>query len=1237
MNKKKFLIAILVSVLCILMNIGGKALTTALRLPMMFDTIGTMLCAYIYGPVHGAVVGLATNVAYCAKTPIYSVYALVNIAAGIIVGISAKKKHLENMFGILTTAMLVTIASVLISTPLNIIFFDGEVNNIWANGVVGLLKVLDANEYFAYFAGEFFLDFVDKLLTILVLVTGIRLYRNHASKRVREIVKHLLTISMSLILCAAVLPARPAAAAQLGLPVQTDQSAAASSVQTDPAAPEPDTQADPPAPVNPANPNDPADRYHQSIQVGQSSGVTVDKILGTFLRILYNSENGLPGGMVNDIAQTKDGILWIGTYGGLYRYNGSSFRLMNEFDSIKAVNCFFTDQESRLWIGTNDSGLSICINNEISNVLNAESGLPSDSVRSIAQGNNGNYYVGTADALAVVTLSNGLKVTSVINEITYAKSISTNGEYAAVVSDSGMLYLLKGSKIIDKSSEMSIYSCCRFGKSGALYVGRGDGEIDAFDITTGTLIKTGQMDCGELDSINSMNPGIADEIIICSDNGAGYINKSGEFYEINLGKFSSCIDHTITDYQGNLWFTSSRLGLLKMCRSPFNEIYTALELEPAVVNAVSEWNGVLYFGTDTGIDAADTALTRVVKNKVTEATAEYRVRCLMPDKGGNLWICTARSGVLRVDQNMNIKYYSVVNGAISNRARSTIETSDGDILIASDMGITCVRDGKVAYTLGEDDGFDTPKILCLQETPTGDILAGTDGSGIAVIRDEKIVGVINKGNGLSSNIIMKIIPDSDGTGYFIVAGNSLSYMDNNYKVRTLTNFPYFNNFDVVENRDGMLFVLSSAGIYAIDKNILLSGGSEYILLDYSRGLRTTLTANAWNYIDKEGNLYLSGDSGVVSFNLNKYILAPSSYRINLPFIQVDNEEFYSQDGETFTIPRGASRVVVTPDIANYSLTDPYVRMYLEGFEKGMTVTPLSEMTHKVYTNLPTGTYRFHLELLDERGNVSMENVYTIVKEQEIYDKWYFVVYVWLVLITVIVYIAWLFFRLNIQRTLNFQKRELELARKQVEMGNEAIMTIARTVDAKDMNTSEHSFRVSEYSVMIAKRLGFDEEQCEELRKTALLHDIGKIGIPDSVLNKPAKLTDEEYAIMKTHVVKGAEILENFTSVKNIVEGAKYHHERYDGRGYMEGLKGEEIPINARIIGIADAFDAMTANRVYRKQLDIEFVLNELKRCRGTQFDPKLTDILLALIDEGTIDVEKLYAESKSASERRVVQ
>ena len=197
-------------------------------------------------------------------------------------------------------------------------------------------------------------------------------------------------------------------------------------------------------------------------------------------------------------------------------------------------------------------------------------------------------------------------------------------------------------------------------------------------------------------------------------------------------------------------------------------------------------------------------------------------------------------------------------------------------------------------------------------------------------------------------------------------------------------------------------------------------------------------------------------------------------------------------------------------------------------------------------------------------------------------------------------------------------------KKQLEMGNETVLTIARTVDAKDVNTSQHSARVAEYSVLIGKELGFDEQKCSELKRAALLHDIGKIGIPDRILNKPERLTDEEYKEMKSHVVKGGEILKSFTLIDNIEEGALYHHERYDGKGYVHGLKGEEIPLNARIIGIADAFDAMTANRVYRKKLDMDFVLGELKKGRGTQFDPQLTDIMLHLIETGQIDMQRLY-------------
>lgn len=183
------------------------------------------------------------------------------------------------------------------------------------------------------------------------------------------------------------------------------------------------------------------------------------------------------------------------------------------------------------------------------------------------------------------------------------------------------------------------------------------------------------------------------------------------------------------------------------------------------------------------------------------------------------------------------------------------------------------------------------------------------------------------------------------------------------------------------------------------------------------------------------------------------------------------------------------------------------------------------------------------------------------------------------------------------------------------MSLQTIATIANTIDAKDEYTRGHSKRVSEYSALIARELKRPEEEIQNICSIALLHDIGKIGVPDAVLNKPGKLTQEEYQLMKQHTVIGAEILKDIGMLPGIDIGAKYHHERYDGKGYPDGLKGEEIPYIARIIAVADAYDAMTSNRVYRKHLSDEKVLEELKKGVGTQFDPEAARALITLIEE----------------------
>ena len=180
-----------------------------------------------------------------------------------------------------------------------------------------------------------------------------------------------------------------------------------------------------------------------------------------------------------------------------------------------------------------------------------------------------------------------------------------------------------------------------------------------------------------------------------------------------------------------------------------------------------------------------------------------------------------------------------------------------------------------------------------------------------------------------------------------------------------------------------------------------------------------------------------------------------------------------------------------------------------------------------------------------------------------------------------------------------------------------VKTLSGAIDAKDTYTNGHSTRVAEYSREIARRAGFSKAVQDDIYMMGLLHDVGKIGIPDAIINKPTKLTDDEYAIIKQHPLMGAEILENITEFPKLVTGARWHHERYDGKGYPDGISGEDIPMEARIIAIADAYDAMSSRRSYRDVLPQEFIRKELVKGKGTQFDPEYTDSMLAMIDADT--------------------
>lgn len=1180
MKKYKDYQIVLLALVSILLNFAGKVFAEKFRLPMWLDSFGTFLMAYVVGPFCGAIVGVAGNILYGFINPVSFAYSITSISIALLVGYLAKYGWMKNLFKTMSLSVMVTGVCVIISCILNVIFYDGMTNNYWGDGMIELLQHLKQPRFIQIIVGEFYVDFVDKVITLGALFYSIRIYR-----MIKKYLPNFLVLhesSKTLLVVFLILA--------FGF-------------------------------------------------IFPSQAYASSKNFDSYIKTVYNNTNGLPGGVANDIASTSDGILWIGTYAGLYRHNGKEFRLMNEYESIKTVRCLYVDDDGRLFVGTNDNGLSILINEEITDVLTEKNGLPSDSVRCITSASDGRYYIGTSAELAVVEINDGIRIVAKEPDVSSALRLTADSEgHVAAVISSGKLIILQNSKVTGTASAYDEkFISAEFSDDGKLFAATESNKIFVFSIKDENNLQFLQtINCGSMNHINSLSF-YENVLFLCSDSGVGYIDykKDNSFHLIDTDLFNNSIDNMIEDYQGNLWFSSSRLGLLRMCETAFAEIYLSAGFSEAVVNTVIKFNNKIYFGTDEGLSMIDVESGEPEENELTKKMKGLRIRCLMQDSKNRMWVCTYTKGLYCMNKAGKIEAFETDT---EQQFRVLLELSDGTIAAAGKKGITFLKNGEVTKRLTKANGFENQVVLTLSELSDGTLIAGTDGGGIAIIQQQSIVKLLRRQDGLTSNVILRTVNDYNGntpTGaFYAITSNGINYVDKDFSIHPLTNFPYSNNYDMIVRQDGNIFVLGSAGIFVVTRDELLSGKKvDYILLDLRRGLLGTLTANSWNYIDEENNLYLSCDTGASVLNLDAYDKNNRSYRMQLKSVIVNGKRYLVQKDIPFVIPENSDSIEIVPEIINYSINNPYISLYMEGIDEHPNIMTQNELASVIYSNIAAGKYTFHISLLDSKGlNVIEENTYEIEKQYHIYDNWWFKVYAFFVMIMAIAWLTW-YVTATIQN-LRFEKQEKELShvREQIRMSNETILSIANAVEARDKQTGRHSLRVAVYSMLIAAELGFDADELENIRQIGLLHDIGKIGVPDSILSKPKKLTEEEYNIMKTHVDIGGEILKDFTHIKNVADGAKYHHERYDGKGYNTGLKGEEIPLTARIIGLADAFDAMTSNRVYRKAISMDHVIDELKKGKGTQFDPSLVDILLGLIGSGRIDVSGINQLSVEAEE-----
>ncbi len=949
-----------------------------------------------------------------------------------------------------------------------------------------------------------------------------------------------------------------------------------------------------------------------------------------YAAVVYNNTNGLPTSEANAIAETKEGFLWIGSYSGLIRYDGSTFERIDSTTGVTSVVSLYVDSKERLWIGTNDNGVAYMEKGKINFYKDVE-GLKSSSIRSIVEDKEGNIFIATTYGLGYIDTD---------MQIHALDESQLNSEYICELrkDDRGVIYgeTINGAVFtIENKKVTGYYDGNQLGlgvlttitpdpeNPGYVYLGTENSDI-YYGTLDDNLKSVKKIDVSPLSYILSMEY-IGGELWVCSNTGIGVI-RDGNFRSLNKLPLNNTVGHMLADYEGNLWFTSTRQGVMKIVPNNFTDINQKYGLTDMVVNSTCVLEDQLFIGTDTGLQIIDKNKGRLHKFKLSNVNGKIsdkdnfitfmkdcRIRSIVKDAQDRLWISTySQLGLVRYDHG-DVKTYGTAEGLPSERVRTVIELSNGDMAVACSGGVAIMREDEVIKVYNDTNGLTNTEALTICEGFNGELIVGSDGNGIFIITDDSIKNIGSK-SGLSSEVILRIKRDDKRKLFWLVTSNSISYMKDEV-VTTVEKFPYSNNFDIYEDNMENMWVLSSNGIYIVQKQELIDNKDiETVFLNKDNGLASVATANSYSYMDEKGNLYISGSAGVTKVDIYKPLEDVSKTKMSVPFVEADGEMIYAEDDGSIIIPSNVKRVTVFSYVYTYSLFNPKVTYQLEGFDSEKTTVDRTELEPIDYTNLDGGTYHFVMELQNTMGQKGKEIEVKLVKKKAFYEKIWFKALTAAIILAVLALIVVGYVKRKTQALIKKQKENRIFIREMTE-------AFAKVIDVKDKYTNGHSTRVAEYTAMLAKELGYNEDEVEKYYNIALLHDIGKITIDIDVLNKPGKLTDKEFNIIKSHAAQGYQLLKDISIMPELAIGAGYHHERPDGKGYPKGLKGEEIPRVAQIIAVADTFDAMYSDRPYRKRMNFEKAVSIIKEVSGTQLETDVVDAFLRLVDKGEFRAE----------------